>query len=140
MDFTGAKAALFCGSSVLVYLRDETPGLRWPGLWDLPGGGREGSEVPEECLLRELWEEFGLRLTPDRLVWRREFPSMVEAGKSSFFFGGWIGPEEVSTIRFGTEGQGWDLMPVDTFLSHRRAVPDLQRRTEIVWAELTLAA
>lgn len=42
MDFTGAKAALFCGASVLVCLRDEKPGLRWPGLWDLPGAGREG--------------------------------------------------------------------------------------------------
>lgn len=42
MDFTGAKAALFCRASVLVCLRDEKPGLRWPGLWDLPGGGREG--------------------------------------------------------------------------------------------------
>ena len=26
MDFTGAKAALFCGAFVLTYLRDEKPG------------------------------------------------------------------------------------------------------------------
>lgn len=31
MDFTGAKAALFCGALILTYLRDEKPGLRWPG-------------------------------------------------------------------------------------------------------------
>ena len=78
MEFTGAKAALFCEASVLVYLRDEKPGLRWPGLWDLPGGGREGDEGPEDCLLRELEEEFGLRLAPVRLVWRRVFPSMED--------------------------------------------------------------
>ena len=136
MDFTGAKAALFCGASVLTYLRDEKPGLRWPGLWDLPGGGREGEDGPENCLLRELWEEFGLRLPPDRLVWRREFPSMVETGRVSVFFGGWLSRAEVGQIRFGDEGQGWELMPVEGFLGHPRAVPELQRRTRIVWADL----
>lgn len=135
-DFTGAKAALFCGAAILTCLRDEKPGLRWPGLWDLPGGGREGEEGPEDCLLRELWEEFGLRLAPDRLVWRRVFPSMVEAGRNSVFFGGWLGREEVSSIRFGDEGQGWELMPVADFLGHAGAVPELQRRAGIVWRDI----
>lgn len=136
MDFTGAKAALFCGASVLVYLRDEKPGLRWPGLWDLPGGGREGEESPEDCLLRELEEEFGLWLPPDRLIWRRVFPSMVEAGRTSVFFGGWLGRDEVRRVRFGDEGQGWELMPVPAFLGHSGAVPEMQRRAGIVWDEL----
>jgi 8-oxo-dGTP diphosphatase len=136
VDFTGAKAAFFCGTAVLTCLRDEKPGLRWPGLWDLPGGGREGAESAEDCLLRELWEEFGLDLTPDRLVWRRVFPSMVEAGRESVFFGGRLSPEEVAGIRFGDEGQGWELMPVGDFLGHSGAVPEMQRRAGIVWAEM----
>lgn len=137
MDFTGAKAALFCDGFVLTYLRDEKPGLRWPGLWDLPGGGREGAEGPEDCLLRELWEEFGLRLSADRLVWRRVFPSMVEAGQTSVFFGGWLTRQEVAAIRFGDEGQGWELMPVVGFLGHSNAVPEMQRRAGIVWREVS---
>jgi 8-oxo-dGTP diphosphatase len=136
VDFTGAKAALFCGSSVLTCLRDDRPDLRWPGLWDLPGGGREGVESAEDCLLRELWEEFGLALPPDRLVWRRVFPSMVEAGRESVFFGGWLSRAEVAAIRFGDEGQGWELMPVEGFLGHGRAVPEMQRRAGIVWQEI----
>ena len=136
MDFVGAKAALFCGTSVLVCLRDDRPDLRWPGLWDLPGGGREGDEGPEDCLLRELWEEFGLDLTSDRLVWRRVFPSMVDAGRESVFFGGWLTPDEVAAIRFGDEGQGWELMPVEGFLGHPLGVPEMQRRAGIVWAEI----
>lgn len=139
-DFTGAKAALFCGASVLVYLRDRKPGLRWPGLWDLPGGGREGVESPEDCLLRELHEEFGLRLPAERLVWRRVFPSMVEAGKESVFFGGWLSRSEVGAVRFGDEGQGWELMPVEAFLGHSGAVPEMQRRVEIVWSEMGVHA
>ena len=140
MDFVGAKAALFCGSFVLTYLRDEKPGLRWPGLWDLPGGGREAVEGPEDCLLRELQEEFGLRLPPDRLVWRRTFPSMVDPSRPSVFFGGWLTRGEVGSIRFGDEGQGWELMPVTGFLSHAGAVPEMQRRAGIVWAELGVQA
>jgi 8-oxo-dGTP diphosphatase len=136
VDFTGAKAALFCEGFVLTCLRDEKPGLRWPGLWDLPGGGREGLEGPEDCLLRELWEEFGLRLAADRLVWRRVFPSMVEAGRTSVFFGGWLTRAEIAAIRFGDEGQGWELMPVTRFLEHRKAVPEMQRRAGIVWDEI----
>jgi 8-oxo-dGTP diphosphatase len=136
VDFVGAKAAFFCGASVLTCLRDEKPGLRWAGLWDLPGGGREGSEGPEDCLLRELWEEFGLRLAPDRLVWRRVFPSIVEAARDSVFFGGVVTSEEVAGIRFGDEGQGWTLMPVGDFLAHRKAVPEMQRRAGIVWADM----
>lgn len=139
MDFTGAKAALFCGSSVLTCLRDDRPDLRWPGLWDLPGGGREGAETAEACLLRELREEFGLTLPPDRLIWRRVFPSMVEAGRRSVFFGGWLTRAEVAAIRFGDEGQGWELMPVAGFLVHRKAVPEMQRRAGIVWEELGAA-
>lgn len=136
MDFTGAKAAFFCGASVLVYLRDEKPGLRWPGLWDLPGGGREGDEGPEACLLRELHEEFGLRLTRERLLWRRVFPSMVVEGRQSVFFGGRLTRAEIGRIRFGDEGQGWELMPVPAFLGHHQAVPEMQRRTGVVWADL----
>ncbi len=136
MDFVGAKAALFCETSVLTCLRDDRPGLDWRGLWDLPGGGREGAESPEDCLLRELWEEFGLTLPPERLVWRRVFPSMVDSARTSVFFGGRLSPDEIAAIRFGDEGQGWELMPVSGFLAHPQAVPEMQRRAGIVWAEL----
>jgi 8-oxo-dGTP diphosphatase len=135
VDFVGAKAALFCDGRVLTCLRDDRPDLPWPGLWDLPGGGREGTESPEACLLRELSEEFGLLLAPDRLVWRRVFPSMLDASRAAVFFGGRLTSAEVAAVRFGDEGQGWALMPVARFLGHAAAVPEMQRRAGIVWAE-----
>lgn len=130
-DFVGAKAALFCDGGILAYLRDDRPGLRWPAHWDLPGGGREQSETAEECLFREVHEEFGLRLTPAHLLWRAEFPALHAPGCSAVFFAGDLSGPEVAAIRFGSEGQRWRVMPVTEWLAHPRAVPDLQRRTAL---------
>ena len=128
MDFLGCKAALLCGDALLTYLRDDKPGLPWPGHWDLPGGGRERAETPEDCLLRELHEEFGLMLPPDRLVFRRVWPSMMDSARASLFFAGRITPAEISAIRFGDEGQYWQMMAVADYLTHPLAVPALQAR------------
>lgn len=129
--FVGAKAALFCGDAILTCLRDTHPGLPWPGMWDLPGGGREGEETPEACLLRELQEEFGLRLPATRLTWRVVLPSMLYPERESVFFAGTVTRAEVASIHFGSEGQGWALMPTAEFLTHPQAIPDLQRRVRL---------
>ena len=42
MDFVGCKLVLVHETRLLTYLRDDKPGLNWAGMWDLPGGGREG--------------------------------------------------------------------------------------------------
>lgn len=131
MDFAGCKVALLCGDALLTYLRDDRLDLPWPAMWDLPGGGREGDETPEACLLRELHEEFGLMLTPDRLIWRRVWPSMMDATRASVFFAGRISPAEIAAIRFGDEGQYWQMMPVADYLAHPLAIPELQRRVTV---------
>lgn len=129
--FVGAKAALFCGNGLLTCLRDSHPGLPWPGMWDLPGGGRDGDESPEDCLLREVWEEFGLRLSLDRLAFRIVLPSMTVPTRPSVFFSATVTRAEIAAIRFGDEGQGWALMPVADFLSHPHAIPEMQRRVRL---------
>ena len=136
-DFVGCKAAFFCGSEVLTYLRDEKPGLPWPALWDLPGGGREAGESPETCLLRELREEFGLSLPPDRLLWHRSFPAMTDASRSSYFFAGRISADEIAAIRFGDEGQYWQMMDRAIFCAHPQGIPTLQDLAAEAWAALT---
>ena len=97
----------------------------------MPGGGREGDETAEACLLREVKEEFGLRLGPERLLWRRVFPSFSVEGRLSVFFAGRITAAEVAAIRFGDEGQRWEMMPVADFMAHGLAIPEMQRRTGI---------
>ena len=36
--------------------------------WVIPGGGREGSESEEECVIREVWEETHLQIKVERLI------------------------------------------------------------------------
>jgi 8-oxo-dGTP diphosphatase len=136
MGFVGAKVALLCGDALLTYLRDDKPGLPWPATWDLPGGGREGDETAETCLLRELHEEFGLMLPPERLIWRRIWPSMMDASRASVFFAGRITPDEIGAICFGDEGQYWQMMPVADYLNHPKAIPELQRRVAVALCDL----
>jgi 8-oxo-dGTP diphosphatase len=135
-DFVGAKLLLVHGSEVLTYQRDDLPDLPWPGLWDLPGGGREQVETPEDCVLRELEEEFGLRLSADRLLWQRAFPSMRNPASIGWFFAGRIETPEIAAIRFGDEGQRWCMMPRAEWLSHPMGVAPLQTRSRIALREL----
>ncbi|SHI02367.1 NUDIX domain-containing protein [Marivita hallyeonensis] len=115
-EFGGAKLILFIGPQIVVLKRDHTPGIPWPGRLDLPGGGREGDETAEACVLRETHEEIGLRLEHDHLVWRARY-------KRGVFFASHLPDGADRDIVFGGEGLGWHLMLPQSFISHRDAVP-----------------
>ncbi|WP_306368061.1 NUDIX domain-containing protein [Nocardiopsis sp. CC223A] len=59
----GAVAVITNGrGEYLMHLRDDIPGIFWPGHWSLLGGGCEPGEAPAEAIVRELMEEVGLTL------------------------------------------------------------------------------
>lgn len=128
LDFTGCKIALFCGDKLLTILRDDKSNIPYPNTWELPGGGREGDESPFECAEREVYEELGIHLTEDCLLWSKVYPSMLFEGKESVFLVGKLTQEQFDSIVFGNEGQGYKLMPIDEFLDSDKAVPQLQDR------------
>jgi 8-oxo-dGTP diphosphatase len=84
-DFVGVKIALLIENQLVMILRDNKPGLRFAGMWDFPGGGREGDESPEECIKRELKEELALELPKDSLVWENETEAMHDSNLKAYF-------------------------------------------------------
>ncbi|CNV50466.1 NUDIX hydrolase [Streptococcus pneumoniae] len=115
-DFPGCKIALFCEDKLLTILRDDKASIPWANMWELPGGGRE------------VYEELGIHLTEDCLLWSKVYPSMLFADKQSVFLVGQLTQNQFDSIVFGDEGQGYQLMNVEEFLSSSQVVPQLQER------------
>ncbi len=126
-DFKGAKIALICEGRLIAYQRDEKPEIPFPGMWDLPGGGREEDETPIECAIRETREEFGISIDPSWIVWERYYPAQMPGAPGTYFhvaqLAGGFGE-----IVFSEEGQRWEIMSLQHFLAHPQVVGHLKDR------------
>lgn len=85
---------------VLLFLRDDYPHIKYPNRWDLPGGGVEPEETPEECIVREMREEIGIELTGFSLFEEEEF-----ADRTEYTF--WKRENLPVERLHPTEGQAW---------------------------------
>ena len=63
---------------ILLFLRDDTPGLPYRNMWDIPGGHVEDGETPEQCIVREMKEELDLTLNSFELFSVMEFDDRIE--------------------------------------------------------------
>lgn len=129
-DFHGAKVAVFIGDSILVYRRDDRPDIPFPNMLDLPGGGRENGESGAECVARETYEEFGIRIAIDDFRHVETYANWRGEGKVALFFVCQLASQILEDIVFGDEGQGWLTMTVPEFLASKDAVPHLQMRVQ----------
>ncbi len=128
--FSGCKIAIFCQEELLVYKRDDIKGIPYPNCWDFPGGGREQQESPEECALRELYEEFALTIPASRIHYKKQVSSHTGMGHS-YFLAATISQQELAQIQFGNEGQYWQLMRVETYLNHAQGIDALKNRLRL---------
>ncbi len=65
-------------NQVLLFLRDDKPGLPYRNMWDVPGGHVDPNETPEECIVREMKEEMNLNLKNFHFLCKKEFEDRIE--------------------------------------------------------------
>lgn len=123
--FGGAKAATFIGERLLVILRDDRSDIPYPAHWDFPGGGREPGESGLETLAREMHEEVRLDLARGNVVWSRLLPSLDAPGVNHWFYVVKFPESEADRVVLGDEGQRWEMITPEAFLSRPDAVPSL---------------
>lgn len=63
---------------VLLFLRDDKPGLPYRNMWDVPGGHVEPGENPEQTIVREMKEEMDLDLRDFQFLCQKEFTDRTE--------------------------------------------------------------
>lgn len=68
----GVAGIIRRGNTILVIRRSPSDTFL-PGAWDLPGGGLERDERPEEGIVREVLEETGLRTRVARFLGSRSY-------------------------------------------------------------------
>lgn len=127
MDFHGVKIALMIDDKLLMFLRDNKPGLFNANMWDFMGGGRENQETPFECAIREIQEEIGITLSPGSIVWEKWYPAQKDPNQKAVFMVAKIAKKDISGINL-TEGQKWDLFDQETFFAKQDVIPALKTR------------
>ncbi len=108
-----AAGLIFRNGKLLITQRRNADHLG--GLWEFPGGKREGNESFEACLVRELKEELGLDVQtgqlietvihhyPGKSVCLKFFKCSCEAGDPQPLACqaiAWIGPDEIDRYEF----------------------------------------
>ncbi len=106
---SGADAIVLFRGKILLVLRDNIPTIPSPSMWNMPGGGIEEGESPEQALRRELQEEIGV--APNRITFLRK-TNYDDAGEVYRFLGE-LNEEEFVRVRLGDEGQRLDWFSFD---------------------------
>ena len=127
MEFHGVKVALLIGDKLVMHQRDNKPGLFNAGMWDFPGGGREGEETPEQCAIREVQEEFEMNLLPSAFVWKKGYPAQKDPNQRAFFLVARVDDTQVGSIVLH-EGQQWALVSTKDFFDRADVVDALKGR------------
>lgn len=128
--FDGAKVALFVGDRLVLIRRDDDPSIPYPGLWDFPGGGREGAETPRETAIRETREEVGADLS--RAEWLHEGGFSSRIGTPIVFF---VARLPAGTpLRLGDEGTALRLARPEEALALPDLIPSLAGALRGWWA------
>jgi len=114
-NFHGVKGLVFIDEKILVYRRDNKTDS-YPLHIDLPGGEKEGNESPFETFKREVKEEFGLEIKQEDIEYAKQYMSVMDPIKESYFIVVKQKGVKESDIVFGNEGLEFLLIEPDKYL------------------------
>ncbi|WP_181970394.1 NUDIX hydrolase [Kitasatospora xanthocidica] len=97
---------------LLMNLREDRPGMAWPGYWTPIGGWREADESARESAVREVREEAGLEITGLRPLPDPHHDHGLPLTR--VLHAVWEGPD--SDLRLGDEGLAVRMVPLDEVL------------------------
>jgi 8-oxo-dGTP diphosphatase len=97
---------------VLMHLRDDAPGVAWPGYWAVPAGACEPGEDDRDAMARELFEETGIVLADLRRLFETRDTS--DGRRLTVFAGSWEGDEHALPLTEGVKLQFFEPEHLDT--------------------------
>ena len=106
----------------LLQLRDQKPGIFYPGHWGLFGGAIDANETPEMALFRELREEIGLEIEEARLLTEFSFTFGRHGRIQRYFYEVSIRAEVIPELRL-REGAEMRAFSASDILTRSRVVP-----------------
>lgn len=125
MEFISCRAIIIRDKK-LVVMRREKNGKKY---CTFPGGHVEGNESGEECVKREVLEEFGINIEPVRLIYVYEF----RGEKQGFFVSKWVSgeihitnAEEYQQTKYGTYNP--DLIEIVKINEESLMPPEIARQ------------
>jgi len=127
-EFSGVKLALVNGSKVVGILRENNPDIMFSNCWDVAGGPRKGTESALQCAFREAYEECGLDLKPESIVWGQECKDRGCNEPGGLFMVSGITGQQVDQIKIGARGQSFKLYELSDFLKMDNVVPFVKKR------------
>ena len=104
----------------LVLIARRGPGEKLAGLWEFPGGKLEVGETPEQCLARELREEFGIEVVVEGFFMKSVYRYGHGAIDLHAYFVQW--PEQPHQLHVHDEVR-W--VPAGQLLEHTLAPADI---------------
>ncbi|MFZ2252921.1 MAG: NUDIX domain-containing protein [Minisyncoccia bacterium] len=128
IDFSGAKGLIFLKDKIILIRRD-TKTTSFPLMVDIPGGAREISESPFDTFQREVFEELGIQIEKENIIYSKIYPSVIDPEKNRAFF---LVTRElninVSDIVFGDEGVEYLLLTPEEYVTLHDGIPGQQKR------------
>ena len=127
--FHGSKGLVYVGDDILVFRRDNKT-THFPLMIDLPGGGREVGESPFDTFKRETFEEFGLIIEKEDVIYSKRYMSIMNKDMYAFFIVVKNENLKKEDIIFGDEGLEYMLMKGEEFVALHDAVSRQQERVK----------